>query len=65
MVTSSVAEAFKHNVRQVAASIIRVAREKTVFKNEMKRFLDLLETEPTEGVDEPSASKLPILVTYS
>jgi hypothetical protein len=50
-------------VRQVAASIVRVAREKSVFKTEMKRFLDLLETEPTEGVDEPySASKLPNLV---
>jgi hypothetical protein len=62
MVTSGVAESFTHNVRQVAASIVRVAREKSVFKTEMKRFLDLLETEPTEGVDEPSASKLPNLV---
>ncbi len=53
---------FTHSVRKLAASIVRLAQEKSVFKTEMKTFLDLLQTKPTEGVDEPSASKLPNLV---
>ena len=50
---------FTHNVRQVAGSIIRIARGKTTFKKEMKRYVNLLETEPREQVvDKPSESKL-------
>ena len=59
MVTSGVADSFRHNVRQVAASLICMARKKAAFKKEMKRYLDLRETEPRdEVVDEPSESNL-------
>ena len=61
MVTSGVADSFTHNIRKVAAAIIHVARGKTAFKKEMKKYLDLLET-GEEGVDESSESKSPSLL---
>lgn len=58
MVESGVTESFKHNVKHVAAAIISIAREKSGPKNGMKKFLDLLQTAPSEeGINEPSESK--------